>query len=114
MTIRTGASLAVAGGLIAALCTGIVSGCASKNVSCTVNSCTVTLDRGVDAGTSVLGIDVKLIEVKDEQIILDVGGTRATLPSTGAETQVGGLTMKVDQVTGDQVVIDVNRGDSNG
>jgi hypothetical protein len=114
MTIRTVVSRAVAGGLVAVLCAGAVSGCTSDNVSCTTSSCTVKLNRGVDTKASVLGVDVTLIEVKDEQVVLDVGGTRATLPSSGAQTQVGGLTMKVNEVTGEQVVLDISRGGDGG
>lgn len=114
MTIRTVVSRTVAGGLIAVLCTGAVGSCSSENVSCTTDSCTVTLDRGVDAKASVLGVDVTLVEVKGEQVVLDVGGTRATVPSTGAQTEVGGLAVKVNGITGEQVVLDISRGGSGG
>ena len=114
MTIRTVVSRAVAGSLIAVLCAGAVAGCTSENASCTTDSCTVKLDRGVDAKASVLGVDVTLIEVKNEQVVVEVGGTRATLPATGAQTEVGGFTVKVNGVTSEQVVLDISRGGGEG
>lgn len=111
MKIRAAVSRAVAGSLIAVLCTGIAGGCTSENASCTLDSCTVTLDRGAEAKASVLGVDVTLIEVKNDQVVLDVGGTRTTLPATGAQTEVGGLTVKVNEVTNKQVILTISRGD---
>ena len=92
---------------------GMLAGCSSDDadVSCSLNSCTVTMDRGVDASASVLGVDIKLVGVANGQVSLDVGGNKISVPvdSTGS-TQVGGLNVSVQEVTGDKVVLRVTQG----
>jgi hypothetical protein len=93
---------------------GMLAGCSSEgaDVSCNLNSCTVTMDRGVDASANVLGVDIKLEGVADEQVSLDVGGNKINVPVDGTgSTQVGGLSVTVQEVTGDKVVLQVTQGD---
>jgi hypothetical protein len=99
--------------LTAALAATALAGCSSEgsDVDCNLNSCTVTMDRGVDASASVLGVDVKLQSVQGQQVTLDVEGNTVTVP-VGADgsTQVAGLTVTVQSVTDDQVVLQVTGG----
>ncbi len=98
--------------LSALLGAGALAGCSGEgtDVSCNLNECTVTMDRGVDAQASVLGVDVKLVGVANDQVSLEVGGNKVSLPvnATGA-TEVGGLSVSVQEVTGDQVVLKVTQ-----
>lgn len=86
-----------------------LSGCSGKgaDVSCSINNCTVTLDRGADAEASVLGIKVKLIGVENDQVTVDVGGNRLVLPVDGSG-QAGGATVVVQKITADQVVLQIS------
>ncbi|GAA0902692.1 hypothetical protein Vau01_014490 [Virgisporangium aurantiacum] len=99
--------------LAAALAGSVLAGCSSEgaDVDCNLNSCTVTMDRGVDASASVLGVDVKLQSVQGQQVTLDVEGNTVTVP-VGADgsTQVAGLTVTVQSITDDQVVLQVTGG----
>ena len=99
--------------LSAALATAALAGCSSEgaDVDCNLNSCTVTMDRGVDASAKVLGVDVKLENVADQQVTLDVEGNTVTVP-IGAEgsKEINGLTVTVESVTDDQVVLKVTGG----
>jgi hypothetical protein len=99
-------TLALAAGLGVAL-----SGCSSENgkVSCNLNSCTVTLNRGVDAKVSVLGAEVKLVAADNNQVTLDVAGNRIDLPVGGEPQAAGGLTVRVQKVTTDHVVVEIRR-----
>jgi hypothetical protein len=100
------AALALAASIAGA---GALAGCSSDGakVDCgSLNSCTVTLDRGVDAQASVLGVDIKLTSVTGNQVNLDVEGNQVSVPLNGSgSTQVGGLNVTVQSVTGDQVVL---------
>jgi hypothetical protein len=99
--------------LTAALACAGRAGCSSEgaDVNCNLNSCTVTMDRGVDASANVLGVDVKLKNVEGQQVTLDVGGNTVTVP-VGADgtANVGGLDVTVQEVTADQVVLKITGG----
>jgi len=111
MTLRAAVIRAVGIGLVAGLGTGLLGGCSSsEGVSCTLDTCTVALDRGVEAQTSVLGVGVRLIEVTQDQVVLEVGGSRVTLPNGGSAVQASGLSVKVQKLTGSEVVLAVSRG----
>lgn len=98
-------------GLAVGLAAGLLGGCSSgEDVSCTLDSCTVTLDRGVDAKASVLGVGVELVEVTKDQVIVEVGGSRVSVPNGGSQVQASGLSVKVDKLTDSQVVLAVSRG----
>ncbi len=109
--IRERAPRAVAAIVIAVLGGGVVGGCTTKDgdVSCTLSVCTVTLDRGVDAKASVLGAEVKLVDVSGGQVTVDVGGNQLVVPTGEGEAQGGGLTVRVDKVTADQVVLKISK-----
>ncbi|MFG2041530.1 hypothetical protein [Dactylosporangium sp. NPDC048998] len=91
---------------------GLMAGCTSSTngatVSCTVNSCTATFDRGVDASASVLGIDMKLVAVDGQTVTVDVAGNRVTVPVDGSQ-QADGLSVTVEKVTDQQVVLKVSK-----
>lgn len=98
-------------GIAFGLAAGLLGGCSSgEDVSCTLNSCTVTLDRGVNAKASVLGVGVELVEVTKDQVIVDVGGSRVSVPNGGSQVQASGLSVKVDKLTDSQVVLAISRG----
>jgi hypothetical protein len=96
----------------ATLAVGLLAGCSGDgaDVSCNLNDCTVTMDRGVNAQAGVLGIDVKLDSATDDQVTLEVDGNKVSIPTAGNSTaDVGGLTVTVQQVTGDKVVLKVTK-----
>jgi hypothetical protein len=98
--------------LTAALAGAGLAGCSSDgaDVDCNLNSCTVTMDRGVDAQASVLGVDITLKGVANDQVTLDVEGNSVSIPTGGnGSTQVGGLNITVQEVTGDKVVLQVTQ-----
>lgn len=91
---------------------GVLAGCSSEgaDASCNINQCTVTMDRGVDAQASVLGVDISLKGVANDQVTLDVEGNSVSVPVNGTgSTEVGGLSISVQEVTGDKVVLQVTR-----
>lgn len=109
--LRTTVAAAIAA---TALITGgaTLTGCSSENAStsCTLSSCTVTLQRGVDAATSVLGIEVKLVAVKDGTVTLSVGGNQVSVPTEGStNVSESGVTVAVQSVTTDQVVLKISK-----
>ncbi|MBN1173672.1 MAG: hypothetical protein JXA67_15990 [Micromonosporaceae bacterium] len=108
VTPRFGAVVAVA-----ALAIGLSAGCSSEgaDVSCNLNTCTVTFDRGVEAEASVLGVSVKLVSVENDLVTLDVSGNEIVLPAgdTDQQTQAGGLNVSIQEVTADKVVLEVTQ-----
>ncbi|HEX2356140.1 MAG TPA: hypothetical protein VHI50_06730 [Micromonosporaceae bacterium] len=97
----------------AALALGLaaLAGCSSEGVEtdCSLNACTLTFDRGVDASASVLGVEAKLIDADDEKVTLEVAGERVTANVGQAATDVGGVQVSVERVTEDQVVAKIAR-----
>ena len=87
---------------------GTLTACSSENVDCTTNTCTVTFDRGVDAESQVLGIDVKLVGVENGVVKLDVGGTTVSVPVDGT-AQAEGFDITVQKVTDEEVVVRVQK-----
>ena len=73
--------------LAAGLGLGLLTGCGGDNsdVNCNLNSCTVTLNQGVDASASVLGIDVKLVGAGNGQVQLEVAGNQVSVPVGDAD-----------------------------
>ena len=60
----------------------------------------------------MLGVDIKLEGVANDQVSLDVEGNKVSIPVDGTgSTQVGGLDVTVQEVTGDKVVLQVTQGD---
>lgn len=100
---------ALAGVVVAGV---LLTGCGGEgtDVNCSLNDCTVTFDRGVDASASVLGVGVKLESVQNGQVTLDIEGNAIQVPVNGeAEAQAGGLQFRIDSVTEDKVVVKVSR-----
>ena len=58
----------------AALGLALLSGCSSDNVDCSLDACTVTLDRSVNASASVLGVEAKFVSADANTVTLDVAG----------------------------------------
>jgi hypothetical protein len=112
MAVRSLGTKVAAVALLIVVGGGLASGCSGQgpNVSCTLTTCTVTFDRGVDAKASVLGIDVKLVSVDGNQVTVDVGGNRLDLPIGGSpQASGGGLNVSVQSVTADKVVVQISR-----
>jgi len=81
-----------------------------SSVDCDLSGCTVTLQRGVDAGVSVLGLEVKLTGVTGDQATLQVGGQKVTVPLNGqGSAEVAGLSMTVQSTKGSAIVLRVTR-----
>src|SRR4051794_813718 len=95
----------------ALLALGTVTGYGGQgsNTSCTVNSCTVTFDRGVNAQASILGIKAELVAVRGNQVTLKVAGQTVTVPVNG-EQQADGFNVSVQSVTKDNVVVKIAQG----
>jgi hypothetical protein len=104
MTTLTRRLATVAAALVIGM--GALTACSSDNVDCTTDACTVTFDRGVEAESSVLGVDVKLVGVENGVVKVDVGGTTVSVPVDGS-TQAEGFDITVQKVTDAQVVIRV-------
>jgi len=93
--------------MLGALALAPLAGCSSENVDCTVNECTVTFDRGVDAEASVLGVDVKLVGVQGDQVTVDIEGTEVNVPVNG-QTDAEGFNISVQEVTDSKVVLKIS------
>lgn len=97
----------------AALAAVLLAGCGGEgsDVSCTLNDCTVTFDRGVDAQASILGVNVELVGVRDDQVTVKVADQEINVPAGSAEGQAeaGGLSFKVSEVTDSTVVMKVSK-----
>jgi hypothetical protein len=78
------------------------------DTSCSINSCTVTFNRGVDASASILGVKAELVDVKGDQVTLKVAGQPVTVPVNG-EQQAGGFNVAVQSVTDDNVVVKISQ-----
>jgi hypothetical protein len=88
---------------------GALTACSSDNVDCGTDACTVTFERGVEAKSQVLGVDVKLVGVENGVVKLDVAGTTVSVPVDGT-AQAKGFDITVVKVTDKQVVVRVQKG----
>jgi len=106
MTTLTRRFATVTAAIVLGLIFGVggLTACSSDNVDCTTNACTVTFDRGVDAESSVLGVDVKLVGVDNGVVKIEVGGTTVSVPVDGS-AQAEGFDITVQKVTDEQVVV---------
>jgi hypothetical protein len=93
----------------AALATALLAGCGSDDVSCGLDACTVTYDRGVSAGVSVLGVEAKLVSADDSTVTVEVAGERVQLTKGQQAVDVGGLQVSLDSITQDQVKVRISR-----
>jgi hypothetical protein len=83
-------------------------GCGSggTQTSCGVDGCTVTFPRSGDASVSVLGIEARMVGVRNGTAELVVAGQTLTVP-VGGEAEAGGFRVAVEQVTDREVVVRV-------
>ncbi|MCP9955004.1 hypothetical protein [Actinomadura madurae] len=88
---------------------GVLAGCGGENseTNCSVNACTVTFDRGVDASASILGVKAELVKVEGQMVTLKIGGQTVTVP-VGEGEQAEGFDVSVQSVTKDQVVVKIS------
>jgi hypothetical protein len=93
----------------AALGLAVLSGCSNDNVSCTLDACTVTIDRSVNASASVLGVEAKLISADDNTVTLEVAGEQIQLSKGQQAVDVAGLRVSLDSITSDAVNLQVAR-----
>lgn len=108
MSVRRGRALARTIGLPLLLSAALLAGCGDgegTDVSCNLQECTVTFQRGVDASASVFGLEAKLVEVRDGMVTLDIGGNTVTAPAGGEAEGVS-----VREVTDQHVVVVIPHG----
>jgi hypothetical protein len=94
-----------------ALAVAVLSGCSSEgaDTDCSLDACTVTFDRGVEANASVLGVDAKLVGVDGDKVTVEVAGEQLSLTVGQQGTEVSGLNVTLENVTDDQVVLKIAR-----
>ncbi|GAB3983178.1 hypothetical protein GCM10027615_67680 [Plantactinospora veratri] len=102
-----------AAGLLAGLALGVavMAGCSSEGAStdCGLDACTVTFKQGVDAQTSILGVEAKLIGVDGDKVTIEVAGEQLALTVGQQATEVGGLYATVQSADQEQVVVRIGR-----
>jgi hypothetical protein len=86
------------------LLTGAACATGGSQTQCGTDGCTVTFPRSGDATVSVLGIDARLLGVRDGAADVEVAGQRVTVP-VGGETTAGGFAVGVQEVTDTSVVV---------
>lgn len=111
MTTTRRAPLARPAALLAAavLTAALVAGCGSDDVSCGLDACTVTYERGVQASASVLGVEAKLLSADDSSVTIEVAGEQIQLTKGQQAVEVGGLQASLESVTPDQVKVRIGR-----
>ncbi|GAA2653964.1 hypothetical protein [Paractinoplanes durhamensis] len=87
----------------------LLTGCSSDNVNCSLDQCTVTIDREVDASASVLGVEAKFVSADANTVTLVVAGEQISLTKGQQAVNVGGLQVSLDSITGDTVSFQVAR-----
>lgn len=96
--------------VFASVVLGGAAGCGGESsgtrTTCSVSACTVAFDRGVDARASILGVEAKLIGVKNDRATLEVAGQRLTVPA-GGQAEAEGVNVTVQKITKKQVVVKV-------
>ncbi|GLZ03671.1 hypothetical protein Acsp03_11380 [Actinomadura sp. NBRC 104412] len=85
--------------------------CSSENAEtdCTINACTVTFNRGVDARASILGVEAELVSVQGQNVTMRIAGQQITVP-VGEGEQAEGFDISVQSVTKDNVVVKISNG----
>lgn len=93
--------------LISLLLAGLVLvGCGGQGsrTDCGLDGCTVTFPRSGDVAVSVLGVQARLVEVRDSTARLEIAGQQVSVP-VGGETEAGGLKVGVERLTDTDVVV---------
>lgn len=88
-----------------------LTGCGGEGTTtnCTLDSCTVTFDRSVDAKAEILGVEARLVKVKGQDVTLEVAGTEVTAP-LGQPVDVEGFQVEVQEVTDSEVKVKISAG----
>ncbi|WP_030144892.1 hypothetical protein [Spirillospora albida] len=86
-----------------------LTACSSENATteCSVNACTVTFERGVNASATILGVKAELVDVQGQNVTMKIGGQTVTVP-VGQGEQAEGMDISVQSVTKDQVVVKIS------
>jgi hypothetical protein len=94
---------------------GAAAACSSEGAetNCSINSCTVTFDRGVDASASILGVKAELVSVQGQNVTMKIAGQQITVP-VGEGEQADGFNVAVQSVTKDNVVVKISNGEGGG
>jgi len=92
-----------------------LAGCGGEGTTtnCTLDSCTVTFDRSVDAKAEILGVEARLVKVKRQDVTLEVAGTEVTAP-IGQPVDVEGFQVEVQEVTDSEVKVKISAGGGGG
>ena len=93
----------------AALAAALLAGCSSDDVSCGLDQCTVTYQRGVEASASVLGVEAKLVSADDNTVTVEVAGEQVQLTKGQQAVEVAGLQVSVANITPEQVQVRIGR-----
>jgi uncharacterized lipoprotein YajG len=92
---------------------GTTTACSDEknSVNCTLDSCTVAMDRNnQDATVSVLGADVSLVSATGNEAVLTVAGQQVTVPvDSSTPVDVGGLGITVTSITQDVVNVKIGK-----
>ncbi|TNY34886.1 hypothetical protein [Thermomonospora catenispora] len=90
---------------------GTVAACGGEGVTtdCSIEACTVTFDRGVEANVSILGVKVELVGVQGDSVTLRIAGQQITLPVDGWQ-EVEGFGVQIQSITQEQVVVRISQG----
>ncbi|MET8153048.1 hypothetical protein ACIBSW_30750 [Actinoplanes sp. NPDC049668] len=87
----------------------LLAGCSSDNVDCSLDQCTVTLERSTSASASVLGVEAKFVSADANTVTLDVAGEQIQLTKGQQAVDVGGLQVSLDSITADNISFVVAR-----
>jgi hypothetical protein len=87
----------------------VLTGCSNDNVDCSLDACTVTIAREVNASASVLGVEAKFISADADTVTVEVAGEQIQLTKGQQAVEVGGLQVSLDSVTADNVELQVSR-----
>ena len=93
----------------AALTVALLAGCGSDDVSCGLDACTVTYERGAEASVSVLGVEAKLVSADDNTVTVEVAGEQVQLTKGQQAVDVAGLQVSLAGITADQVQVRIGR-----
>lgn len=108
---RTAVLVSLAGlALGTAACGGSSQG---TDTRCSLDGCTVTFSRGVDAQASVLGINAELVRVGNNQATIEVAGQQVVVP-VGGESQAEGFNVALQEITQEDVTVRITTGGGGG
>ncbi|MFC7545295.1 hypothetical protein [Plantactinospora sp. GCM10030261] len=97
--------------VVAALGLTALVGCGGQNTEtdCGLDHCLVTFDRGVEAETSVLGVDAKLVGADADTVTVEVAGEQLSLSVDQQAVEVGGMFVSLEAVNDQQAVVRIGR-----